>query len=106
LLLHATAAGGDPADVKTQVVALDPYSAVPTLSQVTDGVLATALPESYAANGAPATLAQLLYGISAVLGNISQDGVTLTANRLDGMTPAMSFTLDSATAPTSRRRAA
>jgi hypothetical protein len=97
-LLHATAAGGDPADMKAQVVAFDPYDAFPTANAV--------LPESYAANGAQATLAQLLYGLSAVLGNISQSGVTLTANRLDGVTPAMSFTLDNATAPTSRRRAA
>jgi hypothetical protein len=106
LLLHATAAGGDPADVKAQVVAFDPFAAVPTLSAITDGLLNAALTESYAANGAPATLVQLLYGISAVMNNVSQSGVTLTANRLDGVTPAMSFTLDSATAPTSRRRAA
>ena len=97
-LLHATASGGDPADVKAQVVAFNPYDAFPTLT--------TVLAESYAANGAQATLAQLLYGIAAVLGNVSQSGVTLTANRLDGVTPAMSFTMDSATAPTSRRRAA
>jgi len=106
LLLHATAAGGDPADVKAQVVAFDPYTASPTVDAIRDGVLGDILAESYAANGQPGTLAQLLYGISAVLGNISQSGATLTANRLDGVTPAMSFTLDSATAPTSRRRAA
>ena len=106
LLLHATATGADPADVKAQVVAFDPYAASPTLAAIQDGVLNNALTESYAANGAPATLAQLLYGISAVMSNIAQDGTTLTANRLDGVTPAMSFTLDSATAPTSRRRAA
>jgi hypothetical protein len=106
LLLHATATGGDPADVKAQVVAFDPYAAFPTLAAIQDGVLNDALTESYAANGEPATLAQLLYGISAVMSNISQSGATLTASRLDGVTPAMSFTLDSATAPTSRRRAA
>jgi hypothetical protein len=70
------------------------------------GVLVNTLTESYAANGDPATLAQLLYGMMAVLGNVSQSGTTLTANRLDGATPAMSFTLDSAAAPTSRRRVA
>ena len=106
LLLHATASGGDPADVKAQVVAFDPYAAVPTLAAIQDGMLNQTLTESYAANGEPATLAQLLYGISAVMSNVSQSGTTLTANRLDGVTPAMSFTLDSATAPTSRRRAA
>jgi hypothetical protein len=76
------------------------------LDAIQDGVLNAALTESYAANGEPATLAELLYGISAMLGNVAQDGTTLTANRLDGVTPAMSFTLDSATAPTSRRRTA
>lgn len=106
LLLHATADGGDPTDVKAQVVAFDPYTAVPTVAAISDGVLGGALAESYAANGQPGTLAQLLYGISAMLSNVSQSGAVLTANRLDGVTPAMSFTMDSATAPTSRRRAA
>jgi len=70
------------------------------------GTLIGALAESYAANGQPGTLAQLLYGLLAVLGNVSQSGTTLTANSLDGTTPAMTFTLDSATAPTTRRRTA
>jgi hypothetical protein len=69
-------------------------------------VLNQALTESYAANGQPATLPQLLYGLAAMMGNVSQSGATITANRLDGVTPAMTFTLDSATAPTTRRRAA
>jgi hypothetical protein len=70
------------------------------------GALIGQLAESYAANGQPGTLAQLLYGMLAVLGNVSQSGTTLTANALDGATPAMTFTLDNATAPTSRRRTA
>jgi hypothetical protein len=37
---------------------------------------------------------------------VSQSGATITACKLDGVTPALTFTLDSATAPTSRRRAA
>jgi hypothetical protein len=69
------------------------------------GALVGALTESYAANGQPATMAQLLYGIMALLGNVAQSGTTITASRLDGTTPAMTFTLDSATAPASRRRA-
>jgi hypothetical protein len=70
------------------------------------GMLVNSLTESYAANGEPATLAQLLYGMMAVLANVSQSGTTLTAAKLDGTTPAMEFTLDSATAPTARRRVA
>lgn len=103
-LLHAVADGADPVDVKCQVVAFDPYDAAPTLPQITGGVLETALPESYADNGQAGTLTQLLYGLTAILGNVSQSGDILTANRLDGETPAMSFMLDSASAPSSRRR--
>ncbi len=103
-LLHAAADGADPVDVKCQVVAFDPYDAAPTLPEITGGVLETALPESYADNGQAGTLTQLLYGLTAILGNVSQSGDVLTANRLDGTTPAMNFMLDSATAPSSRRR--
>jgi hypothetical protein len=170
LLLHATATGGDPADVDCQVVAMSPYAALPAnfaglaidgsggitvgayesgkdpasyvlgnpanklatdasgavgannLASLLDvalsghtaagtpgaalGNLVNALAESYAANGAPATLAQLLYAILAILANVSQSGTTITATKLDGTTTAMSFTLDNATAPMSRKRAA
>ncbi len=135
LLLHATAAGGDPADVKCQVVAFSPYdsgalgladlAAVPSLPAIKAGILDEplashtaagtsgaalgtligTLAESYAANGQAATMAQLLYGIMAILANVSQNGTTVTAQKLDGTTPAMTFTLDSATAPTARHRA-
>jgi hypothetical protein len=103
-VLHASAEGADPADVKCQVVAFDPYDAAPSLPEITGGVLRTPLAESYAGNGQEGTLTQLLYGLTAILGNVSQSGDVLTANRLDGETPAMSFLLDSATAPSSRRR--
>lgn len=167
LILHAAATGGDPTDLKSQIVAFSPYDAValglsrldtvvssrmasftlpanfsllaidssgdvtannpgPTLAQIKAGILDEALSahtaagttgaalgtlistlaESYAANGEPATLAQLLYGMLAILSNVSQAGTSLTAARLDGATPAMTFTLDSATAPTTRRRTA
>jgi hypothetical protein len=105
LLLHATAAGADPADVKCQVVAFSPYDPA-TLGLTGLAALTGTLAESYAANGQPATIAQLLYGIMAILANVSQSGATLTANRLDGETQAMTFTLDSPTAPTTRRRTA
>lgn len=68
------------------------------------GQMVGALAESYAAAGEPGTLAQLLYGVLAVLTNVDQSGTALTARRLDGSTAAMSFTLDNATTPTSRRR--
>lgn len=68
-------------------------------------VITTTLTESYAADGATATLTQLLYQIWAFLGEKNVSGTTLTAKKLDGSTSAMTFTLDSSTAPTSITRA-
>lgn len=64
-----------------------------------------AFTESYRANGAAGTLPQLMYEILAHLGEASISGVTKTINKLDHVTPAETFTLDSATAPTSITRA-
>ena len=65
----------------------------------------TAVAESYAANGQAATPNQLLYMIYSLLANKAIVSTTLTAKKLDGSTSAMTFTLDSATAPTSVARA-
>lgn len=65
----------------------------------------TTLTESYAADGAAATPAQLLYMIYCAVGEFSISGTTITGKKLDGSTTAMTWTLDSATAPTSRTRA-
>jgi hypothetical protein len=69
-------------------------------------ILRTALTEGYAADGAPFTLEQGLFMLWALLAEREVAGTTLTANRLDGSTPAMTFTLDDADAPTSQTRAA
>lgn len=65
----------------------------------------TALTQSYATDGAAATPAQLLYMIWAMLAEKSVSGTTLTVKQLDGTTTAMTFTLNSATDPTSITRA-
>lgn len=65
----------------------------------------TALTQSYATDGAAATPAQLLYMIWAMLAEKSVSGTTLTVKKLDGSTTAMTFTLNSATDPTSITRA-
>tara|TARA_R100000808_G_C2147073_1_gene154980 strand:- start:55 stop:1278 length:1224 start_codon:yes stop_codon:yes gene_type:complete len=65
----------------------------------------TTLTESYASDGAAATPAQLLYMIYCAVGEFSISGTTITGKKLDGSTTAMTWTLDSATAPTSRTRA-
>ncbi|MHB1328538.1 MAG: hypothetical protein ACYC2K_10085 [Gemmatimonadales bacterium] len=64
-----------------------------------------ALTESYAADGAAATMPQLLYMIWAFLSEKNIASTTLTAKKLDGSTDAMTFTLDSASAPTTITRA-
>lgn len=65
----------------------------------------TTLTESYSADGAPFTPAQALYGINQMLQEKSVSGTTLTVKKLDGSTTAMTFTLNSSSAPTSITRA-
>lgn len=65
----------------------------------------TALTEAYAADGSTMTPAQALYMIWSLLAERSIASTTLTAKKLDGSTTAMTFTLDSATTPTSQTRA-
>lgn len=65
----------------------------------------TALTESYGTDGSALTGAQLLY---LVLGNVSEfaiASVTKTVKKIDGSTTAATYTLDSATTPTSITRA-
>ena len=64
-----------------------------------------ALTEGYAADGATATLPQLLYMLLALLSEASISGTTLTAKKLDGTTTAGTFTLNDGTNPTSITRA-
>ena len=68
-------------------------------------ILTTALTEAYAADGAAATLSQLLYAILSAVSEFSISGTTITAKKLDGTTTSMTFTLDDGTNPTSRTRA-
>ena len=56
--------------------------------------------ESYATDGAAATIPQLLYQIAAMLQEGSQVGASLIVHKLDGTTKAMGFTLDDGTTPT------
>ncbi len=68
-------------------------------------ILTTALTESYAADGAEGTAAQLLYMIQQSLHEFAISSTTRTVKKLDGSTTAATFTLDDATAPTSTTRA-
>lgn len=57
--------------------------------------------ESYAAQGAPMTPVQALYQINQHLGESGISSTTKTVKKRDGSTTAKTFTLDSATTPTS-----
>lgn len=59
------------------------------------------LTEAYAAQGAALTVAKALYGINQFLGQHSTSGTTWTIKKRDASTTAKTFTLDSATVPTS-----
>lgn len=63
------------------------------------------LTESYAADGAAATLPQLLYFLLAALTEFSVSGTTATLKKLDGSTTAGTLTLSDAADPTSITRA-
>ncbi len=67
-------------------------------------LLTTAMAESYAADGAAATLTQLLYQIYSAIVEVSISGTALSMKKLDGSTVWGICTLDDATTPTSRSR--
>jgi hypothetical protein len=67
-------------------------------------ILTTALTESYAADGATATLSQLLYMIWSMMNSLGFITLTGTSRKLDGSTPAMTFTIDDADNPTDINR--
>ena len=70
-----------------------------------DILLTTQMAESYAAAGAAPTLAQAIMMIQQMLGDFAISGTTLTVRKVDGAATAATFTLDSASAPTSLTRA-
>jgi hypothetical protein len=70
---------------------------IPTVSQI----WTTALTEAYRATGATGTGAQLLYEILANIVEFSISSTTKTVKKLDGSTTAKTYTLNSATTPTS-----
>lgn len=96
------------------------FAAVPPGANVTDGGTPTPPPsageiaaatmtsvvtQDYAADGAEFTPAQALYMIWSFLTEKAGSGTTVTCKKLNGSTTSMTFTLDSATQPTSLTRA-
>lgn len=74
-------------------------------AQAASAVLTTQMTESYNADGTAPTLAQAVFLILQMLTEKSVSSTTLTVKKLDGSTTAATFTLDSATEPTSITRA-
>ena len=99
-LTNAATSGDLTSTMKSSVTA-----AVPTAAQNFAAVLTTALTESYAADNVAPTLAQAILLIQQSLHEFAISSTTRTVKKLDGSTTAATFTLDSATAPTSTTRA-
>jgi hypothetical protein len=74
-------------------------------AQVVDVLRTDTLPDSVATDGSQPTIAQALYEILQFLTEKSVSSTTLTVKKPDGSTALMTFTLDSATSPTSITRA-
>lgn len=68
-------------------------------------ILTTQMTESYSADGVSPTVAQSLFLTMQNLQDFSFAGTTQTVKRIDGATTAATYTLDDATAPTSKTRA-
>lgn len=80
------------------------YTVPPTAASVATAVFTTQLTESYAAVHVVPTLAQAIFEIRSRVTEESVSGTTLTTLKVDGSTPAATFTLNSATTPTSITR--
>jgi hypothetical protein len=81
-------------------------NAISALNNITvSDVLTTQMTESYAADGTAPTLAQAIFLSMQNLQDFSFAGTTQTVRRIDGATTAATYTLDDATAPTSKTRA-
>lgn len=74
------------------------------IKTIMDGILNTALTESYSANGSEYTLSQALYQIVQNLQEKIIEGVLVKIKKLDHTTDAYQLTLDDATNPTSYSR--
>lgn len=77
------------------------YTEAPTVSQI----LTAQMTESYAADGAAPTLAQCLFLTMQNLQDFNYVGTTQTVKKIDGIATAATYTLNDASAPTSKTRA-
>lgn len=92
-------------DPPTRAELTSDIDSLPTATENATAVGTRQITESYRANGAAPTLDQALSETLAHLGEATIVGTTKTINKVDHVTAAETFTLDSATAPTSITRA-
>jgi hypothetical protein len=100
----ATALASADDAVLAAVAALNNLSAAQVNAEA-DAALVAALAEGYRADQATGSVRDLLYEINAHLSEAAISGTTKTINKIDGSTPAMEFTLDDATNPSTITRA-
>lgn len=74
------------------------------IAAIAAGVFTTQMAESYAAVGVEPTLGQAIYFLIAAFTQFAISANSITAYKLDGVTPAASWTMDSASTPTTRTR--
>jgi hypothetical protein len=67
-------------------------------------VQTTQMTESYAANAVVPTQAQILFEIRSLLATMARSGVNVTAYKIDGTTPALTYVFDDAANPSSITR--
>ncbi len=78
--------------------------AADAVTEIATNIFTSQMTESYAADGTAPTPAQILFMIWSRIVEIGSSGLTITTRKLDGTTVAMTFTLDSATSPTTITR--
>jgi len=101
----ATALGTADDAVLAAIAALNNLSAAQVNAEVVDVLRTDTIPDSVPADGSLPTAVQALYMVLQFLTEKSVSGTTLTVRKVDGSTSLATYTLDSATAPTSITRA-
>jgi hypothetical protein len=102
VIIDATCTGGE-ITVRGNAIVVDNSGVGCTVKSTADA-LNTPLTESYALAGEHPTVAQALLLIQQMLTDFSITGTTYTVNKLDGVTPARTLTLDDEKAPTALRK--
>lgn len=97
--------GTDKLQVDVAEMAANVVTASALAADAVTEIWTTTLTEAYAADGAAATPAQLLYMLLSALAEFSIAGTTITCKKIDGSTTSMTYTINDATNPTSRTRA-